>query len=90
MNTYQAVLATDGSTSFILFLYQSIQWDTMSTSIGFNGGDGMGGFNLPRPSGGNFLNLDTTSNVGIPGMFIFRSDTDQILQPGGIYVHTGL
>ena len=69
------VIATDGSETYVLFLYRDVQWSRTVTSIGFNAGDGVRGFNLPRPSGdSNFLNIESTSNVGIPGSYYFRVD----------------
>lgn len=90
MNTYQAVIATDGTATYVLFLYRDIQWGTPSTNVGFNAGDGLRFFNLPRPFGSpDFLVLTSASNVGTPGTFMFRVDQEQILLPGGIctYIH---
>ena len=41
VNTFQAVIASDGSRSFVRFTYGDIQWggDTMSTLIGVSAGD---------------------------------------------------
>ena len=41
INTFQVVLATDGTYSFAGFVYRDIQW-TGSEQIGFNAGDGRG------------------------------------------------
>ena len=49
MNTFQAVIATDGSKTFVLFLYQDIQWSrNRYTAIGFSAGDRVRYFNLPE------------------------------------------
>ena len=76
VNTFQAVLATNGSITFALFLYHDIQWSRV-TIIGFNAGDGVKSFTVPESLTANsVLNLDSTSNVDIPGMYIYRVDQD--------------
>ncbi|XP_021565129.1 mucin-4-like, partial [Carlito syrichta] len=81
-NTYQAILSTDGSRSYALFLYQSggMRWDVTQRPgnpvlMGFSSGDGYFG-NSPlmfqprwekyRPD--QFLD----SNLGIQGLQVFR------------------
>ena len=65
-----------------MFFYQDVQWSTSSTNIGFNAGDGIRGFNLPRPEGSStFVNVDDTSNTGFPGVYFFRVDQDSIVEP---------
>ena len=59
-----------------MFLYHDIQW-TSRTTIGFNAGDGVHYYTVPESLvANNVLNLDNTSNVGIPGMYIYRVDQD--------------
>ena len=75
VNTFQAVLATDGSSTYVLFLYEDIQWGDTSTSIGFNAGDNLRFFNLDTSTITNgILNIESSSNVGVPGRYIFRVD----------------
>ena len=39
-NTFQCVIATDGSTSFALFLYDKLQWSEANPAhVGFNNGE---------------------------------------------------
>ena len=76
VNTFQAVLATDGSITFVMFLYHAIQWSSGTTTIGFNAGDGVHYYTVPL-NGYGVLNLDNTSNVGIPGIYIYRVDQEQ-------------
>ena len=82
MNTFQAVLATDGDATYVMFLYRDIQWSSGATSVGFNAGDGIRGFNLLESSitEGSILDLTRKSNVGpdYPGVYIFR--VDQVLE----------
>ena len=83
MNTFQVVIATDGTRTFIGFLYEDIQW-TANTVIGFNAGDGVRSFTLPESlTTAGILNLESTSNVGIPGVYLFRVDQNEVMQPPG-------
>ncbi len=66
-NTFQVVLATDGSSSFVLFLYQDIQWGT--ANIGFNAGDGVRGYMAP----------EAFTGTRIAGIRAFQVDGSQVL-----------
>ncbi len=81
------MLATDGYKTYVLFIYEDIQWATDLTIIGFNTGDGMSFYTLPESmSPDDILNLDTTSNVAISGTYIFRVDQDELVQIEGTYI----
>ena len=68
----------------MLFLYREIGWSRSTTNVGFNAGDGIGGFNLPKPAGGfDYLGLEDTSNVGKLGSYYFRVDKNSVEQPLG-------
>ena len=59
-----------------MFLYHDIQW-SHRTTIGFNAGDGVNSYTIPESlTAYSVLNLDHTSNVGIPGMYLYRVDLD--------------
>ena len=74
VNTFQAVLATDGNQTYVMFLYQDIQWSS-ATSIGLNAGDGSNFVTVPESlTVEGVLNLTNTSNVGLPGVYIYRVD----------------
>ena len=76
------MIATDGIATYVLFLYGDIQWGGAgrTVTIGFNAGDGMRFFNLPEASSSIALqNLPFSSNVGMPGTYIFRVDQDPTL-----------
>ncbi len=71
MNTFQVVLATDGELSFVTFLYADIQW--------INGVIGAGIYiqvseEVIPGSFSDARNLTTTSNVGVPGIWMYSSD----------------
>ena len=75
MNTFQAVIATDGRRTYIGFIYGDIQWGSSDVTIGFNSGDQSHSYTLPESfSDQAILNLENTSNVGKPGIYIFRVD----------------
>ena len=75
-NTFQAVIATDGQRTFVLFIYANIQWGNNAT-IGFNAGDGVRSIVVTtRP-----LDVETGSNVGVTGLYINRIDLSSILSP---------
>ncbi|XP_035428134.1 sushi, nidogen and EGF-like domain-containing protein 1 [Cygnus atratus] len=88
VNTFQAVLATDGVTSFIMLNYGDIQWTTgianqgdphtglggIPAQAGFNSGDDVHYYNIPGSRSPAVLNIGRTSNVGVPGRWIFRVD----------------
>ena len=84
INTFQAVVATDGMKTFVLFLYgdiQTVQYDYGSVPIGFSAGDMVRSFTLPecRTHYRYWLRrLERTSNVGRPSTFIFRVDQQDI------------
>ena len=69
-----------------MFLYEDIQWEDPVDSdnlVGFYAGDGVREFVLPLSSG-DFVNLNTTSNVSpeIAGFYAFRVDQSDITEQG--------
>ena len=67
------------------FLYEDIQWSGTNTTIGFNAGDGVRSFTLPESlTAEGVLNLENTSNVGIPGVYIFRVDQNEVETPSTV------
>lgn len=83
------VLTTDGMMTFVMFRYKFLQWagpqsqapptlphmETGPASAGVNAGDRVNGFNVTNDPD-NMLNLRlvSMSNVGMPGLFIYRID----------------
>ena len=62
----------------MIFLYHDIQWSS-GPIIGFNALNGVNSFTYTVPeslTADGVLNLDNTSNVGIPGIYIYRVDQD--------------
>jgi hypothetical protein len=78
-NTVQAVLATDGSRTYALFIYGDIQWIFGSVTVGFNAGDQRRHFSLPESSSDRgIFELERTSNCERRGTYIYRVDESQL------------
>ncbi|XP_036028748.1 sushi, nidogen and EGF-like domain-containing protein 1 isoform X1 [Onychomys torridus] len=93
VNTFQTVLITDGRFSFTIFNYESILWTTgthassggdadglggIAAQAGFNAGDGHRYFNIPGSRTADMAEVETTTNVGVPGRWAFRIDDAQV------------
>ena len=78
-NTFQCILATStsGKSSFVLFLYADgeIQWEDYALA-GINAGDGINSVTIPGSLTPSIINITQTSNVGIPGVWMFQVDID--------------
>ena len=75
----------DDQRSYVTFLYVDIQWTVSTTGIrslaGINGGDGVRSETLSGSLSENIINLETTSNVDVPGMWMCRVDASEINSP---------
>ena len=67
------MLATDGVQTLAVFIYKDINWGQRA-QIGFNVGDGYTAFIFPEALSDVTRNIDEYSNVGEPGVFIYRID----------------
>ena len=84
MNTFQCILATSELESFVIFLYADLQWTTGDKSFGndglggtealagYNAGDLINSYTIAGSQTSRIINLTTTSNVGIPGRWVFK------------------
>ena len=89
-NTFQCVMGTDGTRSFVTYLYADgeIQWAvsedhrSLPAQVGFNAGDGIRFFAVPESRSPGIINIDTTSNVDVPGVWVFRVDQEGIMNAG--------
>lgn len=94
VNTFQCVLATDGTNTFAVFLYLDINW---TTGDNHGGTDGIGG--TPAQVGfdaGNqiqyhvlngsltdeIINIEERSNIGIPGIYMWQINGGSVRQSG--------
>ncbi|NXH13739.1 SNED1 protein, partial [Bucco capensis] len=87
-NTFQATLTTDTKRSFVILNYWDIQWTTGSASdgdaetglggtpahAGFNSGDNINYYNIPGSQTEAIINITKTSNVNVPGRWVFQVD----------------
>ena len=78
-------MVTDGELSFVLLYYCNIQWGLRGTFSGFISGN----INFLIPEIGTPVtgNIKTSSNVGVPGLYIYRVDQEGIILPS--YKSTG-
>ena len=70
--------------SFVIFLYSDLQWTTglfgggykglggNEALAGYNAGDGINSYTIAGSQTSEILKLSRTSNVGIPGTWIFK------------------
>jgi len=87
LNTFQAVLVTDGSNSYAIFNYldEGMSWETGDASggsggfggteaaAGFDAGDGTNYYTIPGSFNPGIANaLEDGSNMGTPGRWIFK------------------
>ena len=93
VNTFQCVLVTTVTDSFVILLYADgeIQWTTGDASggvdglggteavVGINVGDGINSITIPGSMTPSIINIAQTSNVGIPGMWIFQVGSGKLL-----------
>ena len=85
LNTFQCILGTDGVNSFAIFLYADglIQWTTgdfhggtgglggRHAAVGFTAGNGKEFTLVPGSETSTIIDIDTTSNVMEPGVWLF-------------------
>ncbi|XP_013409259.1 protein mesh-like isoform X1 [Lingula anatina] len=93
-NTFQAVLVTDEIHSFVIFNYDVITWTTGSASggssgtggtpaqAGFNAGDGKRYFSVPGSRTAAIIDVENTTNVGVPGRWVFQVDNAEVTAAG--------
>ena len=79
-----------------MFLYADgeIQWTTGDASggidglngteghAGFNAGDGVNFALLPESDSPEIISVDTTSNVKVPGVWVFQIDSEEVVVEG--------
>ena len=83
-------MGTDGIRSFVIYLYADgeIQWAiseddrSLPAQVGFNAGDGIQFFAVPESRQPEIINITNTSNVNIPGVWVFRVDQEDIVNAG--------
>lgn len=85
LNSFQAVITTNGQRSYVMFLYPpgGIEWVTSDSSgfpqAGFNAGDGVISTSLPDSRTAAIQSIATASNVGVSGLWVYRVDGTTIV-----------
>ncbi|XP_068098422.1 uncharacterized protein [Hyperolius riggenbachi] len=83
VNTFQAVLSTDGNQTFLLYNYADIQWPSVANGsiqegrtalAGLNSGFNSGYYTIPGSMTPSIRNISSTSNVNVPGRWAFKMD----------------
>ena len=77
-NTFQVILVTNGELSFVFFSYGDIEWG-FNANIGFNSRNRS--FTVPGALTINTIDVETTSNVGVAGLHVYRVDQENITEP---------
>ena len=49
--------------------------------VGYNAGDGVISYSVPGSQTDDIIKIDSTSNVGIEGKWVFRLDQDDVVLP---------
>ena len=60
-NTFQVVIGSDGSLTFVKFIYGDIEWGGSSTLIGVSAGDGFNFISHPGSLSSSILSIDGTN-----------------------------
>ena len=71
-NTFQVVLATDGTRSFAIFLYLDDGIQLAEAQVGYDAGNGVNFLNVDGSRTSSIIDIETTSNIGVPGMYVFQ------------------
>lgn len=99
VNTFQAVLVTDGRYSFAIFNYGPMTWTTGTGSggdpatglggtpaqVGFNAGDSINYFAVPDSRTPDIVRIGEVTNTGQRGRWMFRIDAETI-DVGGCFI----
>ncbi len=83
-STFQAVMATDGEKSIVLLIYGTVNMGqstnenaTENLLAFFSGTDDVHFADSPQPTSSS--DLMTSSNVGVPGIYLFQVDSPEII-----------
>ena len=75
-NTFQCVLATSATTSFVIFLYADGEMQYNNNALaGINDGDSNNAITIHGSQTASVFNITQNSNVGIPGIWMFEVST---------------
>ncbi len=71
---------SDGQLSFVFFSYGDIQWERINVFIGLNLNSNRR-FSLLESQNLSVTDIQTRSNVGVPGLFVYRVDQMNVIEP---------
>jgi len=76
-NTFQLVIVTNGSISFLVFNFEQMSWasppsGSLFANFGYSAGDNINYYSHPDSFTANIVNVSLQSNVNVPGKWIFR------------------
>lgn len=90
VNSFQLVLATDSTSSYVIFHFGEIQWTTGDKSggsggfggseavVGINKGDRMNYVSVIGSGMPEIVDVETQSNIMRLGVFMYRTDNQKI------------
>ena len=69
------MLAVTGNQTFVMYLYDDIQWSLVGNAFaGYISGDGRTIFKIDGSFSISIEEIESTTNVGKPGLWVFRVD----------------
>ena len=75
-------MAVSGNQTFAIYLYADglIQWSRDGRALaGYSAGDGQTYYNISGSLSTEILKISSTSNVGYPGLWVFRVDQNNLV-----------
>ncbi|XP_071797063.1 uncharacterized protein [Asterias amurensis] len=78
INTFQAVLLTDGAQSFVIYNYKEITWNQPLAQVGYNAGDGDTYHSVAGSLTSDIVNIDERTNIGTRGRWLFSLSNSTI------------
>ena len=75
-------MAVSGNQTFAIYLYADglIQWSQEGKALaGYSAGDGQTYYNISGSLSTELLKISSTSNVGYPGLWVFRVDNNDLV-----------
>ena len=86
---WRAIIRTNGDrvivsvvVAFAITVYHSSTVDALLLQVGFNAGDGERYFSVPGSRTDSIVDVETTTNVGLRGRWMFRIDDVSVEDPG--------
>ena len=66
----------------VITVYHSSSVPALLLQVGFNAGDGVRYFSVPGSRTASIVDVETTTNVGLRGRWMFRIDDVSVEDPG--------